>query len=72
MFNILAIKEIEIKRLLRSHIIAIRMAIIKNKNTLVTMQRKDPSYIVDGNVISTTTMESSMLVPQKYKYRTII
>ena len=36
------------------------------------VEKKEPSYTVVGNVNITTTMENSMDVPKKTKYRTII
>ena len=36
------------------------------------VEKREPSYTVDGNVIGTTTTENSLEPPHKTKYRTTI
>ena len=35
------------------------------------MEKREPSYTADGNLIGTATVENSMKVPQKIKNRVI-
>jgi hypothetical protein len=46
------IKEIQVKTMLRFHLIPVRMTIIKNTNNNVgkNMGKKEPSYTAGGNV----------------------
>jgi hypothetical protein len=49
----LAIKEVQIKTILRCHLISVRMAILKNTNKKCGKGwwgGEEPSYTVDGNV----------------------
>jgi hypothetical protein len=66
----LAIKERQIKTTLRFHLTPVRSAIImKTTNDDKDTGKKETLYTVGGNVNWYTTMEISMEVPQKTKYR---
>ena len=57
----------------RYHLTLVTMAIM-NKTTSAGegVEKKEPFYIVGGNVTGIATMENLMEVPQKTKYRTTI
>jgi hypothetical protein len=52
LLTILAIKEMKLKTILRSHFTPIRMTTIKNTTTNVGeyLKEKEPSYTAGGNV----------------------
>ena len=63
------IREMEIKTSVRDHLMLVRMAIILKKKNLQAIhsgegvQKRQPSCIVGGKVIDTTTVENSMEAP---------
>ena len=73
----LIIREMQIKTTVKyNEVPLVRMAIINNstnKQMLEKVWRKgNPPTLLVGMYIGTTTMENSMEVTQKTKYRTII
>ena len=69
----------QIKTTMRDHLTRVRLAVIKKKkkslqikNAGEGVEKREPSYTIDGNVNCTATMVNSMEVPQKTKYRTTI
>jgi hypothetical protein len=69
-FTFPGIKEVQIKTTLRFRLTPVRMARIKGNNS--TNAGKDPYTLLVGMQVSTTTMESSMEIPQKTRDRTAI
>jgi hypothetical protein len=71
----LAIKEMQIKTMLRSHLIPVRMTVIKNTNQQMlarTWVKRNTHTLLLGMQVSTTTMKKSMEAPQKTKNRSAI
>jgi hypothetical protein len=60
----------QIKAILRFHLTSVRMAIFKSKKQHILarlQENKNPYILLVGMQISTTTMESSMKIPQKVR-----
>ena len=73
----LIIRELKIKTTMQYHLTLVRIAIFKkstNKKCWRGCREKkgNPPTLLVGMEIGTTTMENSMEVPQKTKYRTTI
>ena len=72
----LAIREIQIKTTMRSHLTLVRLAKNqqhKKKQVLTNMwSKRNPLALLVGMQIDATTVEDSMEVPQKIKSRTIL
>jgi hypothetical protein len=69
----LAIKEMKIKTTLRFHLTPVRLTIFKGQNQqqmLTRMSETRTLILLVEMQISTTTVESSMEIPQKAKDRT--
>jgi hypothetical protein len=70
----LAIKEMQIKATLRFYLTPVKMTIIKGNNNNKcgeNVLKQEPLLLVAMHV-STTTMESSMGIPQKTRDQTVI
>jgi hypothetical protein len=66
----LAIKEIQVKAMLRFYIITVRMILImKTINTGADAGKKEHLHTVGGNINECSYYENSMEVPQKNKNR---
>ena len=62
----LIIREMQLRTAMRYHLIPVRMAIIKkstNINAGDSVERREPSYIVHGNVNWYSHMENSIKAP---------
>jgi hypothetical protein len=71
----LATKDMQITTTLRFHLTPVKTAIIKGSNNNKCWWgcgELEPSYMLVGMKISTTTLESNMKIPQKAKDRTTI
>jgi hypothetical protein len=71
----LVIKEMQSKTTLRFHLTPVRMAIIKvitTTNAGKDVAKQNSYTLLVGMQISTTTMESSIEIPQKTRDRTAI
>ena len=73
--TLLAIRGMQIKTTMRYHYAPTRVIKIKNSDNAKCWQdvkKLDDSYIADGDVNCTATVENSMEFPQKIKNRTTI
>ena len=65
----------QVKTTMRYHLTPVRMAVIKkstNNDAKEGVEKRELSYTVGGNVNWYATMENSMEVPLKSKYRTTL
>ena len=66
------VREMQIKTAVRYHLTLSILTSQQITNAGEGVVKRESSFTVVGNVIGTTTMENSMEVPQKTKYRTTI
>jgi len=63
------------RKFVKHSVFLVRMAILTSQQRTKAgedVEKRGPSFTVGGNVSGTTTMENSMEIPQKTKYRMTI
>ena len=69
----LGIREVQIKAIMRYHLVPVRIPVIKKvKSVSKDVEKLKPLDTVGGNVNGATTMKNSMEIPQEVKNETSI